>query len=144
MRLVSRGSIRSGVSGPIDAAVDVVGVNAGVFLERPRILVQPEDRGFQFVPENLEIDLTVPRESGVIDLAGQSGQGPADPLDPLRPRRGGKVFQQGIEAVVAEARGVGGLLPEVVIQVAAEERRQVWRPPPVSRRPEADVQVPRP
>ena len=57
----------------VNAAVDVVGVRAGIFLEGPRVLVQPEGL-FEIVPEDLEIDLARPRKLGVIDLAARSAK----------------------------------------------------------------------
>ena len=104
----------------IDAAVDVVRVPAGIFFEGPGIFVQPQ-RFFQVVLEDLEIDLAGPRKAGVIDLPRQIGQCPPGPLDPLRPRFRGKVFQLGVEAMVAQARRIGGLLREVGVEIAAEK-----------------------
>ena len=104
----------------IDAAVDVVGVRAGIFFEGSRILVQPQ-RFFQFVLENLEIDLAGPRKPVVIDLAAADRPVPAASARSTSPAIGGKVFQLGIETMVAQARGIRGLLLEIGVEIAAEK-----------------------
>ncbi len=107
----------------IDAVVDISAVSPRILLERMRVFRQPYSR-LQFVLENLEIDLPVPRQLGVIHLLRQARQRVAVKLEPARARLRRDVIQRAVKAMVAQARGVSRLLAEMFLQVMLEKGLQ--------------------